>query len=73
MMIVNDDSRVINKLEASLTDDDRVVTYDYHMFLVQATDVISNLNFVVKQLKEMYETAHCKLHVNRVYYISHLF
>jgi hypothetical protein len=25
MMIVNDDSRVINKLEASLTDDDRVI------------------------------------------------
>ncbi len=37
MMIVNDDSRVINKLEASLTDDARVVIYDHHMFIVQAT------------------------------------
>ncbi len=37
MMIVNDDSRVINKLEASLTDDARVVIYDRHMFIVQAT------------------------------------
>jgi hypothetical protein len=38
-MIVNDDSRVINKLEASLTDDARVVIYDHHMFIVQATDL----------------------------------
>jgi hypothetical protein len=37
MTIVNDDSRVINKLEASLTDDARVVIYDYQMFIVQAT------------------------------------
>jgi hypothetical protein len=38
MTIVNDDCRVINKLEASLTDDARVVIYDRHMFIVQATD-----------------------------------
>jgi hypothetical protein len=38
MMIVNDDSRVINKLKASLTDDARVIIYDHHMFIVQATD-----------------------------------
>jgi hypothetical protein len=38
MMIVNDDSRVINKLEASLTDDARVFIYDCHMFIVQAID-----------------------------------
>ncbi len=37
MMIVNDDSRVVNKLEVSLTDDARVVFYDCHMFIVQAT------------------------------------
>jgi hypothetical protein len=37
MKIVNDDSRVINMLEASLTDDARVVIYDRHMFIVQAT------------------------------------
>ncbi len=37
MKIVNDDSRVINKLEASLTDDARVIIYDRHMFIVQAT------------------------------------
>ncbi len=38
MTIVNDNSRVINKLEASLTDDARVVIYDCQMFIVQATD-----------------------------------
>jgi hypothetical protein len=40
MMIVNDDSRVINKLEASLIDDARVIIYDRHMFIVQATAAI---------------------------------
>ncbi len=32
--IVNDDSRVINKLETPLTDDARVIIYDRHMFIV---------------------------------------
>ncbi len=36
-MIVNDNPRVVNKLETSLTDDARVVIYDRHMFIVQAT------------------------------------
>ncbi len=35
--IINDDSSIINKLEISLTDDARVVIYDHHMFIVQAT------------------------------------
>ncbi len=42
MAIINDDSRVINKLEASLTDDARVIIYDRYMFIVQATDVLSS-------------------------------
>jgi hypothetical protein len=37
MTIINDDSKVINKLEASLFDDARVIIYDHHMFIVQAT------------------------------------
>jgi hypothetical protein len=37
MMIVNDDSRVVIKLETSLTDKAEVVIYDRHMFIVQAT------------------------------------
>jgi hypothetical protein len=40
MTIVNDDSRVITKLETSLTDDTRVVIYDHHMFIVQTTGLI---------------------------------
>ncbi len=39
MKIINDDFRVINKLETSLTDDARVIIYERHMFLVQATGV----------------------------------
>jgi hypothetical protein len=38
MMIVHVNSRVVNKLETSLTDDARVVIYDHHMFMVQAID-----------------------------------
>jgi hypothetical protein len=37
--IVNYDSSIINKFEASLTDDARVVIYDHHMSNVQATGV----------------------------------
>ncbi len=37
MTIINDDSWVVNKLEASLTDGARIVIYDCHMFIVQAT------------------------------------
>jgi hypothetical protein len=40
--IVNDDPSVINKLETSLIDDGRVVIYDHHMFIVQATGISSN-------------------------------
>jgi hypothetical protein len=40
MMIVNDNSRVITKLETSITDDTRVIIYDRHMFIVQATGLI---------------------------------
>ncbi len=37
--IVNDDSRVVNKLETLLTDDAKVVIYNRHMFIVQATEL----------------------------------
>jgi hypothetical protein len=42
MTIVNADSKVINKLEASLTDDARAFIYDHHMFIVQATELFRN-------------------------------
>ena len=37
MTFVNDDARIVNKLDASLTDDTRVIIYDRHMFIVQST------------------------------------
>jgi hypothetical protein len=37
MTIVNDDSRVVNKLETSLNDDAKVIIYDHRMFIVHAT------------------------------------
>jgi hypothetical protein len=37
MTIVNYNSSVVSKFEASLTDDTKVVIYDRHMFIVQAT------------------------------------
>ncbi len=46
MTIVNDKSRVVNKVEASLTDDARVIIYDCHMFIVQATDLVSLYHFM---------------------------
>jgi len=33
MMTINYDSRVLNKLETSLTDDARVIVYDRHMLI----------------------------------------
>jgi hypothetical protein len=36
-MIVNYDSSIVNKFGASLTDNARVVIYNRHMFIVQAT------------------------------------
>jgi hypothetical protein len=37
MTIINDDARNINKFDASLTDDARVIIYDHRVFIVQAT------------------------------------
>jgi hypothetical protein len=41
MMILNDASRVVNKLEDTFTDNARVIIYDPHMFIVQATGHIN--------------------------------
>ncbi len=39
--IVNYASSVVHKLEALLTDDSRVIIYDRHVFIVEATEVTS--------------------------------
>jgi hypothetical protein len=56
MMIINDDYRVITKLESSLTDDARVIIYNRHMFIVQATDVSKQWeNLVFQHLLTFYK------------------
>jgi hypothetical protein len=42
MTIINDDSRVVTKLEASLTDNTRVIIYNCHKFIVQATGLFDS-------------------------------
>jgi hypothetical protein len=37
IVIINDGSNIINKLENSIIDDAWVVIYNWHMFIVQAT------------------------------------
>ncbi len=39
-MIINYASSVVNKLEALLTEDARVIIYNCHVFIVQATGLI---------------------------------
>jgi hypothetical protein len=39
-MIVNDDSGIVNKFGASLTDEARVIIYDRLMFIVQTTEYV---------------------------------
>jgi hypothetical protein len=36
--ILNDDSSIINKWLKSLTDDSRIVIYNWNMFIIRATD-----------------------------------
>ena len=55
--IVNDASSIVNKFGTSLTDDARVIIYDPHMFIVQATDahfnILQCLFFVCEYYKMM--------------------
>jgi hypothetical protein len=70
MMIVNYASSIVNKLQALLTDDTRVVIYDRHVFIVQAT--AANFCFSVDNLIEMHgritglalSPCHRFLHIN---------
>jgi hypothetical protein len=51
IMIVNDDTSVINKFEASLIDDARVVIYNCYMFIVQATGIFRIYRYLWISLK----------------------
>ncbi len=44
IMIVNDVSSINHKFEVALTDDARVVIYDHHMFIVQATGLSKTIH-----------------------------
>jgi hypothetical protein len=57
MTIVNYDSRVINKLEASLTDDARVVIYDHHLCIIQAIGPVLKKRY--GSLKNGLEVSYC--------------
>ncbi len=50
IMIVNDDSSIINKLEFSLIDDARVIIYDHYMFIVQAIDGNTGSRYILQCL-----------------------
>jgi hypothetical protein len=68
MTIVNDNSRVVNKLVASLIDDARVVIYDRQMFIVQATaQDKSNLYLIFT----FYKSFNWKLNI--IYYTKKVF
>jgi hypothetical protein len=47
-MIVNYNSSVINKFGASIIDDARVVIYNHHMFIIQATGLSLDYFFLPK-------------------------
>ncbi len=53
MTIINEDSRVLNKLKTSLTDDARIVIYDRHMFIVQTTGVFAPDNFLIESKESL--------------------
>jgi hypothetical protein len=46
-MIVNDYSRVVNKLETLLNSDARVITYNHYMFIVQDSRLNCDKNDLV--------------------------
>jgi hypothetical protein len=64
--IVNYASSIVNKLEALLTDDARVIIYDHHVFIVQVTgtssgDKTRTLDFLMTR-SVFY---HCATHSDR--------
>ncbi len=54
MMIVNYASSIVNKLEALLTDDARVIIYDRHVFIVQATIITITGVYVIQIQQSKY-------------------
>jgi hypothetical protein len=53
IMILHYESSIVNRFGASLTDDARVVIYDYHMFIVHATSSMT-VEFSLHKSCKMY-------------------
>ncbi len=47
VMIANDDTSIISKWSFKLIDDPRVIIYDRHRFIVQATDLRFEWNLIL--------------------------
>ncbi len=60
--IVNYDSSSINELKASLNDDARVVIYNHHMFIVQATQYGASFTIVIDEQGKAKLTVRPRLH-----------
>jgi len=67
MMIVSYASSIINKLEALLTDHARVVIYDHHVFIVQATGLKSDRKIIVGSLQFLNYFAEKWLHLYKIH------
>ncbi len=78
MTIVNYASSSVNKLKASLNDDTRVIIYDRHMYIVQATGgQSSNLYLNVVHLWQLKTAQLCLIHAvllkTKQYFSSNIF
>jgi hypothetical protein len=71
MTIINDDSRVISKLETSLTDSARVVIYDRHMFTVQDTPYLSVESVTKKKVLYNLAQVFAPIHIFKIIFAVH--
>jgi uncharacterized protein YtpQ (UPF0354 family) len=72
MTIINDDSRVVTKLETSHTDDARVVIYDCHIFIVHATGLSIDISVLTWMESKDIQRKN-RWHIESIYYlICHL-
>jgi hypothetical protein len=53
MTIVNGNSRIVTKLETLLNDDARVVIYNCHRFIIQATGASSRIQTVDLRIRHL--------------------
>ncbi len=65
--IVNYASSGVNQLRASLNDDTRVIIYDHHMFIVQATDA-NTLGLVISDEETSFITLAPRTNFVKLFY-----